>query len=303
MGNQIIYRILSKQIKMNLAYPSQKIQDWFTQQWVIIRGKKINKTDENWLEGPFGNLNGIREDFIYQLAEKKRLIILRNHSNQGLLNSFKDLKLPKDELDIISKEIVAFYENTSNYELHFKVNWNPFFRFFGKLVQVLFSKRINQLNLPLKNSYEKETLKSEIIQLLDPETKQIKYTIWLRKTIDSNVVVYSGVYGTCKLPDGKTCVKAIFPLPKGNATVILNPIVTQDGKFILESKGKKFGEAGFYFLLVDSKGQNWAQYIKSFRDCLLIKENNTDIEAIQTLSLWNFKVLELEYKIKKKINI
>jgi len=114
MGNQIIYRILSKQTKMNLAYPSQKIQDWFTQQWVIIRGKKINKTDENWLEGPFGNLNGIGEDFIYQLAEKKRLIILRNHSNQGLLNSFKDLKLPKDELDIISKEIVAFYENTSN---------------------------------------------------------------------------------------------------------------------------------------------------------------------------------------------
>ena len=288
---------------MNLAYPSQKIQDWFTQQWVILWGRKINIDDENWLLGPFGNLNGIGEDFIHQLAEKEHLIILRNQENQGLINCLKDLNLPGNELEVLSDKIIDFYENTLNYELNFKVRWNPFFKFFGLLVQVLFSKRINQLNLPLKNNIEKETLNSEIIQLLDSKTKQIKYTFWLRKTIDTNVVVYSGIYGTCKLPSGKTCVKAIFPLPKGNATVILNPIVSKNGGLKLESSGKKFGDAGFYFLLEDSKGQNWAQFIKTFRDSLVIEENKTEIVAVQTLSLWNLKVLELKYQINKKLNI
>lgn len=44
---------------MNLAYPFQKIQDWFTQQWVILWGRKINFENEDWLMSPFGNLNGI----------------------------------------------------------------------------------------------------------------------------------------------------------------------------------------------------------------------------------------------------
>ena len=55
---------------MNLAYTMQKFQDWFTQQWVILTGQKINLTNENSLSGPFGELNGIGEEFINQLAEK-----------------------------------------------------------------------------------------------------------------------------------------------------------------------------------------------------------------------------------------
>lgn len=287
---------------MNLAFPSQKIQDWFTQQWVIFWGQKINIENENWLIGPYGNLNGIGDDFILQLAKKEQLIIQRNQENKGLIHCFKELNLPQNEYEILSKKIIDFYENTSNYELKFNVNWNPFFKFFGLLVQVLFSKRINQLNLPLKNNDKVEDLSSEIIQLLNSKNNELKYTIWLRKNIQTNQVIYSGIYDTCILPNGKTCIKAIFPLPKGNATVILNPIVTQNGDFKLESSGKKFGDAGFYFLLEDSKGINWAQYIKTFRDSLIIEEQNSKIEAKQTLTLWNLKVLELKYQIKKKLN-
>lgn len=288
---------------MNLAYPSQKTQDWFTQQWVILCGQKISIEDEKWLLGPFGNLNGIGEDFIHQLAEKEHLIIIRNQENQGLIPNFKYLDIPEIQLQLLSNKVIDFYENTSNYELNFSIKWNPYFKPFGILVHKLFSKRINQLNLPIQDSLDKETLSSEIIQLFDSESNELKYTIWLRKTADTNTVVYSGIYGTCKLPNGKTCVKAIFPLPKGNATVILNPIVNKNGELNLESSGTKFGNAGFYFLLEDSKSQNWAQFIKSFRDCLTIGENETKIEATQSLSLWNLKVLELKYQINKKLNI
>lgn len=55
---------------MVLAYPMQKIQDWFTQQWVILWGVKIAPEEFPWLIGPFGYLSGIGENFIIQLAEK-----------------------------------------------------------------------------------------------------------------------------------------------------------------------------------------------------------------------------------------
>ena len=68
--------------------------------------------------------------------------------------------MTENELEILSDKIIDFYENTSNYELNFKVKWNPFFKFFGLLVQVLFSKRINQLYLlklkTFKNKNEKK---------------------------------------------------------------------------------------------------------------------------------------------------
>lgn len=60
---------------MNFAYPMQKIQDWITQQWVILWGRKIIPEDYQWLMGPFGNLNSINEDFINQFAEKENLVI------------------------------------------------------------------------------------------------------------------------------------------------------------------------------------------------------------------------------------
>jgi hypothetical protein len=285
---------------MSLAYPFQKFQDWFTQQWVIFWGRKINPKDVPWLMGPFGNLNGIGEDFITQLAEKENLILDRDTKTKGLLPSFNQLNLSDVELSTLSKNVTQFYETTSNYKLDFSIKWNPIFKIFGILTNKLFSNRINQLYIPTKNLKQSESLKSEIINLLDPITNEIKYTIWYRTFKSTGQVVYSGVYSTCILPTGKTCVKAVFPLPKGNATVIMTPSVQNNGSLTLDSSGKRFGDAGFYFLLQDAKGNYWAQFIKSFRDKLIIGQENETLVAEQTLTLWHQKVLTLNYKIKEK---
>jgi len=101
------------------------------------------------------------------------------------------------------------------------------------------------------------------------------------------------------LPSGITCVKAIFPLPKGNATVILKPSVGEKNELILDSSGNKFGDAGFYFLLNDSKGNCWSKYIKSFTDKLIVSDENEKLKAKQTLKLWRLKVARFEYEMKK----
>lgn len=281
---------------MNLAYTMQKFQDWFTQQWVIFTGRKINPIKETWLIGPFGELNGIGEEFINELADKENLSIQRNLKSQGLLTSINQLDLTDEELKNLSQKVIDFYEKTSNYELEFKVKWNPFFKPFGFIINRLFSRRINQLNIPLQNNNQ-EKLSSEIIKLIDKNTNKVRYTIWLRKIEKTGQVIYSGIYGTCKLASNKTCIKAIFPLPKGNATVIMRPSVGKDNELILDSSGKKFGDMGFYFLLNDSKNNYWAKFVSLFTDKLVISENEENLIATQTLKLWNLKVSEFSYNI------
>lgn len=281
---------------MNLAYTMQKFQDWFTQQWVILTGQKFNPLNEKWLIGPFGELNGIGEEFITQLAEKENLKVQRKSKSKGLISSIKELNLKDHELKNLSEKVIDFYENTSNYELEFEVKWNSFFKPFGFVVNRLFSKRINQLNIPLQNNNQ-EKLSSEIIQFFDKITNELRYTVWLRKFENTGEVVYSGIYGTCKLPSNQTCIKAIFPLPKGNATVIMKPSVGKNKELILDSSGKNFGDAGFYFLLNDTKNNYWAKFVRSFTDQLIIQETEDYLIATQTLKLWNLKVSEFNYKL------
>lgn len=284
---------------MTWACTMQKFQDWFTQQWVILWGRKIDPSDYPWLMGPFGELNGIGEEFIHQLAVKEDLTIIRNSRSKGLLRSISDLHLSEKEVESLSRKVIDFYEKTADYKLQFHVNWNPFFKLFGYMVNRLFSQRINQLNIPTANIPESEKLSSEIIELISNESKEVKYTVWLRKFQSTARVMYSGIYTTCLLPSGKTCVKAIFPLPKGNATIILSPSVGDKNELILDSAGKKFGDAGFYFLLNDLKGGYWTQFIKSFTEQLVVSEEEGSLKAIQTLKLWNLKVASFEYDIVK----
>lgn len=299
MGRKILYPTSKEIVEMGVAYPTQKFQDWFTQQWAILWDTKINPSDFPWLMGPFGYLDGIGDDFINKLAAKENLIVERHSKSRGLIPSIDTLNLSDTELSKLSQKVIAFYENTAEYDLYFTVKWNPIFKIFGWLVNKMFSDRLKQLNIPTENSKNVELVESEIVTLSDPKLKEIKYTVWLRTIKSSGQIIYSGIYGTCKLPSGKTCIKAVFPLPKGNATVLMCPSVGPKGELILESSGKKIGDPGFYFLLNDSKGNYWAQFISSFRDRLIIG-GDASISAEQTLTLWRQKVFQFNYRIELK---
>lgn len=285
---------------MGVAILKQNLQDLITQQWVILFGEKIIEDQNKWLLGPFGSTKGIGVKFIEQLAKNEQLIVDGKENDKGILSSINQLYLSSEERNKLSKNVIDFYENTSNYDFDLKVKWNPFFKGFGVLLRLLFSNRIEQLNVPIENIKDSESLKSDIIHLLDATTKEVKRTIWLRTFKATGEVVYSGVYETCVIPSGQTCIKAIFPLPNGSATVILSPSVGENGELVLTSSGKKIGDSGFYFLLNDSKGNIWTKFIKSFKDELVVSSENEHITALQTLTLWNLRVLQFTYNINKK---
>jgi hypothetical protein len=285
---------------MSFAYRRQKSQDWFTQQWAILWGKRVSPDEIPWLIGPFGDLTGVGFKFIDQLAEKEALFIERSSARRGLIASFDDLGLSEAELSALSPEIVDFYENTADYDLRIRLEWNSLFRVFGVVVKSLFSNRLDQLNIPTSDINDPECIAHKVITLFDPESKRTKYTVWLRTLASTGRTIYSGVYGTCTLPSGKVCIKAVFPLPNGNATVIMSPSVGTGGELKLESMGVKFGDPGFYFLLNDSKGNLWAQFVSSFRDRLTLMSGPGGIIAKQTLTLWHLKVLTFTYEIRKR---
>jgi hypothetical protein len=176
---------------MKLANTMQLFQDWFTQEWVILFGRKINNADNAWLIGPFGEVNGIGEKFIQQLAKKENLTINRNVSSTGLLHSIKTLNYSVYAFEKLSQNIIDFYEKTSDFKMEFRVKWNLLFKPFGCIVQRFFSKRIQQLNIPFRDILSYENISSEIIELVSKDDLKVRYTIWLRKFQSTGQVIYS----------------------------------------------------------------------------------------------------------------
>jgi hypothetical protein len=86
---------------------------------------------------------------MHQLAEKEQLIIERNSRVKGLIQSIRQLNLTQDELNVLSKEVIDFYEKTSQYDFDLKVTWNPFFKGLGSFVENF----IQQSNRTVKHSY------------------------------------------------------------------------------------------------------------------------------------------------------
>ena len=119
----------------------QKIQDWITQKWVVLSGRKISKS-ENWLIGPFGLVGISADNYIDHLVEKEGLIKFDKDIN--LINSINDI-LTSDDANMLSKKVKYFYENTYKFSMSFTIHWNPIFQIFGNILNKLFSNRIKQL--------------------------------------------------------------------------------------------------------------------------------------------------------------
>lgn len=274
------------------------IQDKITQYWVKTTGRKINPVTEEWLIGPIGDEDIIGDKFIQKLINEENLKYSSNIANAGLLESILDFSL--DELDLLNEQVIDFYENTSNYDFEIWSEWKSFFKSFGKALSTIFSKRLQQLNLPLNSLDSSKGIKSEIIKLSNQE--KAKWTIWYRKLKSSNDVIYSGIYTTAFVPKyNKSLLKVIFPLPDGNASVIMTKKVLEDGSLLLSSNGNKFGDNGFYFTLTDHKGNYWAKFVKSMHEWIKVYVDDENIlRADHNLKFYGIPFLNLHYKMTKK---
>ena len=216
----------------------------------------------------------------------------------GLLEDFEGLRGPGFDPGAVAHPVASFYQKTADYTLDAWSEWCSAFRPFGALLALIFSRRLQQLNVPLRPLDTSRGLTSEILRVSDRESGQQVFTAWLRHLVGTGDVLYAGAYSTCHVPNYEgECVKVVFPLPNGNAMVIMRPVAHEDGSFSVVSDGKRFGDPGFYFTVHSSRGVR-ARYLKTLRESIRVygAEENT-VRADHVLSLWKLTFLRLHYRM------
>jgi hypothetical protein len=273
--------------------------DRITQRWVQFTGRPVDLSgDHQWLDGPTGEPAGIGSNYFQEFAHR---YLLEIGPGSGLLDDFASLRGPDFDPTDVARPVAEFYEKTADFSLDAWSEWCNAFRLFGWLLALLFSRRLQQLNVPLRPLDTSRGVTSEILRVNDPASGQHRFTAWLRRLLGSGDVLYAGAYSTCRVPNyiGE-CVKVVFPLPNGNAMVIMRPVAHPDGSFSVISHGERFGDPGFYFTVHSSRGVR-ARYLKTLRESIKVycAEENT-VRADHVLSLWRLTFLRLHYRMVKK---
>lgn len=273
--------------------------DWVTQRWVKATGRRVDLTRDPWLAGPVGPTTKIGRDYFENIARFEGLEIRRT-GVRGLLGDFAALRGPSFDPDQVHPSVVAFYEQTSAYDLDAWAQWSGTFRPFGSLLAFLFSRRLQQLNVPLSALDTSRGVTSEVLHLADPATGTIRYTAWGRQLRSTGDVLYAGSYSVCRVPGcSDPCIKVVFPLPNGNAIVIMKTQAHSDGSFSVISAGRGFGEPGFYFT-VHGDGAVWARYVRALRETIQVWPAESGVvRADHVLALAGATFLRLHYRLTR----
>lgn len=275
-----------------------KLSDWVTQQWVRWTGRRISLLDVPWLDGPAGNTRIIGKNFFADYAKDHGLEIVQSGC-RGLLADFRELSSNRNDPVVVAPAVSNFYERTSEYELDVWSEWNGLFKPFGTALALIFSRRLQQLNIPLSSLDSSRGMSSEVMQMRDPQSGRVVHTAWVRELRATGNVIYAGGYSVCSVPGYPSpCVKVVFPLPNGNAMVIMKPESYQDGSFSLISSGSRFGDPGFYFVVHSNDGTAWARYVRSMQERITVysAERGTT-RADHELKLWGKQFLRLHYRM------
>lgn len=273
-----------------------QLTDWITQQWVRRTGTTVDFGQESWLRGPAGRTDGISEDDFTRFAAAESLDRLPPDPGAGLLADLEALRSPHFDPDALQDQVADFYLHSARYQLQLGSQWSPAFRPLGRAVDFLFAQRLRQLQLPLAPLDGTEDVTSRVLPF-GAAGARATHVAWLRTMRRSGDVLYAGMYSVAKPPfaDGP-CVKVAFPLPNGNATVLLEPRVERDGSLVLISAGREFGGPGFYFTL----GSGRAKAVTQLHERIHVYVDEAgELRTDHVFWLWRRVFLRLHYRLRR----
>lgn len=275
------------------------LTDWITQRWVQATGRRVEVASADWLAGPTAPTTGIGPDYFESLARSQSLQLRPADRGVGVLPSFDALRGPAFDPGGVNPNVVQFYERTAAYDLDAWAEWCGLFRPFGWLLAVLFSRRLQQLNVPLSGLDTSRGVTSEVLQFVDPATGALRLTAWYRRLRGSGRVLYAGFYSVATLPGHPDpCVKVVFPLPNGNAIVLMHTQVLPDGSFLVTSAGDRFGDPGFYFTVDAAPGFVWARHVRALRESIhVFPAEDGLLRADHVLTYFGATFLRLHYRM------
>jgi len=191
-----------------------------------------------------------------------------------------------------------FYEHTSEFDMdvwsksYFPANIGLW------LLVTTISRQVSQLEFPLSPLDTAHGMQSEIISMRRPDGS-VRYTGWFR-TVGPRVL-YTGFYMVAQVPgEASACVKVVFPMPRGNATVILRPTNGTGGALELDTGGGAFGGAGFYRLR--AKGDRVTVWkVRTLRERFRVYVDDAGtLRCDHSVRFLGLPVLTLHYKIYRR---
>lgn len=277
------------------------LTDWSTQLWVRATGRRVSAAEYPWLDGPIGATDRIGAECFRQLAARQQLTMIDGPGSRGILPDMRCLDGPDFQCASVSGGVRRFYEQTADYELDAWAQWCGAFKPFGWLLAVMFSRRLQQLNVPLSGLDTSRGLTNGVWHLSDPATGEVRHVVWVRQLAESGTTVYAGSYGPCRIPGWPgACLKVTFPLPNGNAMVIMKPTSGSDGSITLTSSGTAFGDPGFYFTVVRDDGTLSARYVPTMRETIRVYESGAgEARADHALTIWGLVFLRIHYRARR----
>ncbi len=273
---------------------------WIIHFWLNLTGRRVNFNKRPFLGGPMGEAYEIGESFYKHLADKEGLEIKENDLG-GLLNHFNEVVDSENPFYAkLDPEIPEFYEQTSRYWMEVWSKWSSPVSWVAKALIRIISVEMKQLNIPLDSLESSYGMSSSIISLFDRNGYK-KYVCWLRKSQKMDKVVYAGFYSSFQIGESPTKhVRVVFPLPKGNVTVILKVLLLEDGSVQLISDSRKFKGSGYFRLHRNKRGIIKARKIPIKETIHVFRDSSGILRTDHSFRWWKTTFLHLHYKITKK---
>lgn len=268
---------------------------------IWLFGRTRDRAAMLWLDAPIGGAT-IGDATYREVCAAEGLSIERDAQDGGLVPSFEQLRSVSFDPSRVDPAIREFYEHTSRFAMDvWSQSFFPANLGMWLLVKTI-SRQVNQLNFPLSPLDTARGITSEIIAMRRPDGT-VRYTGWFRTLGRGASVLYTGFYMTETSPTlGVPCVKVVFPMPNGNATVVLAPTVGPDGSLILDSSGRAFGDAGFYRMQRARGDRRRVWQIRTLKEHFRVFVDATGtLRCDHTVRFLGLPVLALHYKIVKRI--
>ena len=266
---------------------------------IRIFGRATTFEEAPWLRGPLGSAH-IGERPYEEVARAEGLTLARNVTQGGLLESMDALAGDGFDASKVDPQVRDFYEQTGAYGMDvWARTWFPASVALWLLVKVL-SRKVDQLNFPTDALETSQGITSEIITLTAPDG-HIRYRGWFRRFAQTLRVVYTGFYMVERVPNrNQPCVKVVFPMPRGNATVILAPRIDEAGRFELDSRGEGFGDVGFYRIQEGGDGRLRVWRVRSLVEHFVVYTDPTGaLRCDHRVGFLGLPVLQLHYRLAR----
>lgn len=230
--------------------------------WRMLGRPIDTRSEHRWLDGPSNPLGGTGDEWLRAFESAGR--VQPSCPSDGLLEDMSVL----DGVDFVSAavdpEIRHFYEHTASWGMQVWSQWNPAFAWAGEFIARLWSRRVQQLAIPVRPMATSHGMSSMVRTVTDGAKHRVGAS-WVRELRVDGSKVYSGFYRVTRIPNSdQPHVHITFPLEYGSAQVFLAPSNDPDGSLWLQSGSAGFGGDGFYTVV--RVGGQWYAAKAPFRE-------------------------------------